>query len=405
VNGTTAEAMNEVFRAEVGLICGSLVRITGDFDLAEDLVQDAVVAALQRWPLDGVPDRPAAWLLQTARRRAIDRLRRDATYRSKLQLLTDGWAPDVRSDPDDRLRLIFICCHPALARDAQVALTLRAVMGMTTSQIAHAFLVSEATMAQRIVRARIPYRVPEPEELPDRLAEVLASLYIVFNEGYLGSGPDVATSRDLCADALWLCELLARMLPEESEVLALLALMRLHESRRATRFDADGRLVLLKDQDRSRWDHAAIAEAGGLLEQARRLGRPGSYWLQGAIAACHAEAPTFEETDWPQILALYGALTRLNPGPVVRLNRAIALEHVAGPVPAMEELDALRAELDGYHLYWATRAELLRRFGRLDEAADADRRAIELTENPSERALLEARLEPPGIRAISAKNN
>jgi RNA polymerase sigma-70 factor (ECF subfamily) len=181
--------------------------------------------------------------------------------------------------------------------------------------------------------------------------------------------------------------------------------MRLHESRRATRFDADGRLVLLKDQDRSRWDHAAIAEAGGLLEQARRLGRPGSYWLQGAIAACHAEAPTFEETDWPQILALYGALTRLNPGPVVRLNRAIALEHVAGPVPAMEELDALRAELDGYHLYWATRAELLRRFGRLDEAADADRRAIELTENPSERALLEARLEPPGIRAISANNN
>jgi RNA polymerase sigma-70 factor (ECF subfamily) len=412
LNATTAEAMNEVFRAEVGLICGSLVRITGDFDLAEDLVQDAVVAALQRWPLDGVPERPAAWLLQTARRRAIDRLRRDATYRSKLQLLTDGWAPDVRSDPDDRLRLIFICCHPALARDAQVALTLRAVMGMTTSQIAHAFLVSEATMAQRIVRAkrkivgaRIPYRVPEPEELPDRLAEVLASLYIVFNEGYLGSGPDVATSRDLCVDALWLCELLARMLPEESEVLALLALMRLHESRRATRFAADGRLVLLKDQDRSRWDHAAIAEAGGLLEEARRLGRPGSYWLQAAIAACHAEAPTFEETDWPQILALYGALTRLNPGPVVRLNRAIALEHVAGPVPAMEELDSLRAELDGYHLYWATRAELLRRFGRLDEATDADRRAIELTDNPSERALLETRLEPPGIRATGANNN
>jgi RNA polymerase sigma-70 factor (ECF subfamily) len=201
--------MNEVFRAEVGLICGSLVRITGDFDLAEDLVQDAVVAALQRWPLDGVPERPAAWLLQTARRRAIDRLRRDATYRSKLQLLTDGWAPDVRSDPDDRLRLIFICCHPALARDAQVALTLRAVMGMTTSQIAHAFLVSEATMAQRIVRAkrkivgaRIPYRVPEPEELTDRLAKVLASLYIVFNEGYLGSGPDVATSRPLRRRAL-----------------------------------------------------------------------------------------------------------------------------------------------------------------------------------------------------------
>ncbi len=240
----TVEAMNAVFRAEVGLICGSLVRMTGDFDLAEDLVQDAVVIALQRWPVDGVPERPAAWLLQTARRRAIDRLRRDSTYREKLQLLTDGWAPDVRTDPDDRLRLIFTCCHPALARDAQVALTLRAVMGMTTSQIAHAFLVSEATMAQRIVRAkrkivgaRIPYRVPQADQLPERLAEVLASLYIVFNEGYLGSGPDLATSRDLCVDALWLCGLLARMLPAEPEVLALLALMRLHESRRTTRFD------------------------------------------------------------------------------------------------------------------------------------------------------------------------
>ena len=288
VNDPTGEAMNAVFRAEVGLICGSLVRITGDFDLAEDLVQDAVVVALQRWPVDGVPERPAAWLLQTARRRAIDRLRRDSTYRAKLQLLTDGWAPDVRSDPDDRLRLIFTCCHPALARDAQVALTLRAVMGMTTSQIAHAFLVSEATMAQRIVRAKrkivgahIPYRVPDADELPDRLAEVLASLYIVFNEGYLGSGPDVSTSRDLCVDALWLCGLLARMLPEEPEVLALLALMRLHESRRATRFDARGALVLLRDQDRTRWDHAAIAEAGALLEQARRLGRPGSVLAAG----------------------------------------------------------------------------------------------------------------------------
>jgi RNA polymerase sigma-70 factor (ECF subfamily) len=359
-----------------------------------------------------VPERPGAWLLQTARRRAIDRLRRDSAYRSKLQLLTDGWAPEVHQDPDDRLRLIFTCCHPAIARDAQVALTLRAVMGMTTSQIAHAFLVSEATMAQRIVRAkrkivdaRIPYRVPDREVLPERLAEVLASLYIVFNEGYLGSGPDLATSRDLCTDALWLCGLVARMLPDEPEVISLLALMRLHESRRATRFGTGGALVLLRDQDRAHWDHAAIAEAGALLEQARRLGTPGPYWLQAAIAACHAEAPTFEETDWPQILALYGALVRLNPSPVVRLNRAIALEHVAGPVPALEELDTLRAELDGYHLYWAARAELLRRFGRLDEAAAADRRAIELTDNPSERALLESRLEPNAIRAIGANNN
>jgi RNA polymerase sigma factor (sigma-70 family) len=412
LSSPTGEAINAVFRDEVGLICGSLVRMTGDFDLAEDLVQDAVMVALQRWPVDGVPDRPAAWLLQTARRRAIDRLRRDATYRTKLQLLTDGWAPEVHPEPDDRLRLIFTCCHPAIARDAQVALTLRAVMGMTTGQIAKAFLVSEATMAQRIVRAKrkivdahIPYRVPDADALPERLAEVLASLYIVFNEGYLGSGPELATSRDLCADALWLCGLLARLLPSEPEVIALLALMRLHESRRTTRFGAGGALVLLRDQDRTHWDHAAIAEAGGLLEQARRLGTPGPYWLQAAIAACHAEAASFDDTDWAQILALYGALVRLNPSPVVRLNRAIALEHVAGPVPAMEELDTLRDELDGYHLYWATRAELLRRFGRVDEAAAADRRAIELTENPSERALLEARLDPTAIRAIGANNN
>ena len=412
VSTPTGEAINDVFRNEVGLICGSLVRMIGDFDLAEDLVQDAVMIALQKWPIEGVPDRPAAWLLQTARRRAIDRLRRDATYRTKLQLLTDGWAPEVHLEPDDRLRLIFTCCHPAIARDAQVALTLRAVMGMTTGQIARAFLVSEVTMAQRIVRAKrkivdahIPYRVPDAEALPERLAEVLASLYIVFNEGYLGSGPDLATSRDLCIDALWLCGLVARLLPSEPEVISLLALMRLHESRRATRFGAAGALVLLRDQDRSHWDHAAIAEVGALLEQARRLGRPGPYWLQAAIAACHAEAPTFDDTDWPQILALYGALVRLNPSPVVRLNRAIALEHVAGPAPAMEELDTLQDELDGYHLYWATRAELLRRFSRLDEAAAADRRAIELTENPSERALLEARLDPTAIPAIGANNN
>ena len=408
----TGDAMAAVFRDQVGPICGSLVRLTGDFDLAEDLVQDAVVIALERWPVDGVPARPAAWLLQTARRRAIDRLRRDIAYRAKLQMLTEGWAPAVRPDPDDRLRLLFTCCHPAIAREAQVALTLRAVMGMTTGQIAKAFLVSEATMAQRIVRAkrkivgaRIPYRVPGADELPDRLAEVLASLYIVFNEGYLGSGPDRATSRDLCADAVWLCGLVARLLPEEPEIIALLALMRLHEARRETRFGSDGTLVLLRFQDRARWDHAAIAEAGALLEQARRLGSPGPYWLQAAIAACHAEAPAFEETDWAQILALYGALVRLSPGPVIRLNRAIALEHVAGPAPAMAELDALGDELDGYHLYWATRAELLRRFGRLDEAIAADRRAIDLTDNPSERALLEARLEPTVIRVAGGANN
>ncbi len=413
MNDPTTEAINAVFRTEVALICGSLVRITGDFDLAEDLVQDAVVIALQKWPVDGVPERPAAWLLQTARRRAIDRLRRDSAYRSKLQLLTDGWAPEVHQDPDDRLRLIFTCCHPAIARDAQVALTLRAVMGMTTSQIAHAFLVSEATMAQRIVRAKrkivdahIPYRMPDADALPERLAEVLASLYIVFNEGYLGSGPDLATSRDLCTDALWLCGLVARLLPDGAR------------GDLAPRIDAPARVAALHPVRRRRARSSCSATRTGRTGTTRRSLRPersssrhagsaapASYWLQAAIAACHAEAPTFDETDWPQILALYGALTRLNPSPVVRLNRAIALEHVAGPVPAMEEFDALRTELDGYHLYWATRAELLRRFGRLDEAAAADRRAIELTDNPSERALLEARLDPNAIRAIGANNN
>jgi RNA polymerase sigma factor (sigma-70 family) len=395
----TVEAISTAFRDEAGAVCASLTRQLGDLDLAEDLVQDAIVVALQRWPRDGVPDRPGAWLLQTARHRGIDRLRREARYRDKLQALSAVNVEQVSREPDERLRLIFTCCHPAIAREAQIALTLRAVMGMTTAEIARAFLVSETTMGQRIVRAKrkiveahIPYRIPAREELPERLGEVLAMLYLVYNEGFLSSGPDRATSRDLSADAVWLCELVNALLPDQQEVLALLALMKLHEARRASRFDSRGSVVLLQDQDRDVWDHAAIAEANALLERARRLGAPGPYWLQAAIAACHADAATYAETDWAQILALYNALTRLMPSPVVRLNRAIALRHVAGVAAALEEVEALAPDLDRYHLLHATRAELLREFGRTDEAREADQRALELTNNPAEREVLLKRI-------------
>ncbi len=401
---TAADAIAAVFRAEVAGICASLVRQLGDIDLAEDLVQDAVVTALQRWPRDGVPDKPGAWLLQTARRRGIDRVRRDAMYRDKLRLLTALQPDEPASEPDNRLRLIFTCCHPALAREAQVALTLRAVMGMTTAEIARAFLVPDATMAQRIVRAkrkiveaRIPYRLPPLSQLPARLVEVHAVLYLVFNEGYLSSGPDHATDRDLAAEALWLCELVNTLLPDQPETMALLALMRLHEARRDARFDAGGGVVLLEEQDRNLWNRSAIDDAVALLERARRLGVPGPYWLQAAIAACHAEAPSYAETDWAEILALYGALSRVAPGSVVALNRAVALWHVAGAAAALEEVEHLSGALDGYHLFHATRAQLLREFGRDDEAREADLRALQLTSNPAERQLLRerARLEAP----------
>jgi RNA polymerase sigma-70 factor (ECF subfamily) len=361
-------------------------------------VQDAIVAALEHWPREGIPETPAAWLLTVARRKGIDRMRREQRYQRKLALLEEG-PTAVTVAVDERLDLIFTCCHPALAREAQIALTLRAVVGLTTAEIARAFLVSEATLAQRIVRAKrkiveasISLRRPEPDELAERLTQVLAVIYLVLNEGYLASGPDRATRRDLIDEAEWLASLVAGLLPDEPEPLGLLALARLHGARAEGRFDERGRMILLRDQDRSRWDHVKIEDAARLIERAGRMGRPGPYQVQAAIAAVHAEAASWSETDWPQIVRLYDALVAMTVSPVVRLNRAIALREIAGPEIALREVDALADDLDGYHLFHATRAELLRDLGRPDEGRDADRRALELTDNPAERALLEERI-------------
>ena len=388
-----------MFREEAGRLTAALVRFLGDFDLGEELVQEALLAALEHWPREGIPDRPGAWLMTTARRKALDHLRRDANYNRKLSLLVGSPVGDVAGEADDRLRLIFTCCHPALAREAQLALTLRAVIGLTTAEIARGFLTTEPAIAQRIVRAKrkivesaIPYRVPEGNELADRLDEVLAVLYLAFNEGYLSTGGAAAARRDLAHDAEWLASLLVRLMPEEPEAVGLLALMRLHLARAEGRFDDAGHLVLLRDQDRRRWDHAAIAAAAQMLDRTAELQRPGPYQLQAAIAACHAAAPSWEKTEWPEILILYQGLMAYWPTPVVRLNRAIALWNVAGPDIALDELETLKDSLAGYHLYHATRAEVLRALGRTDEARAADQRALQLTTNPAERALIEQRL-------------
>jgi len=306
---------------------------------------------------------------------------------------------EIRGEADDRLRLIFTCCHPALAREAQVALTLRAVIGLTTREIAKAFLTTEATMAQRIVRAKrkivgagIPYRIPNPEEMGDRLAEVLAVLYLAFNEGFLASGGGAGERRDLAEDALWLTNLLVRLMPDEPEAIGLLALMRLQLARAQTRFDGAGVLVLLKDQDRSRWDHEAINESATMIQRVAELRRPGPYQLQAAIAALHAESPSWAETDWLQIFLLYESLVKRWPTPVVRLNRAIAMQYVRGARAALHDVDSLAGALDGYHLFHATRAQLLRAVGQDEQARTADSRALSLATNPAERALIEQRL-------------
>jgi RNA polymerase sigma-70 factor (ECF subfamily) len=394
VTGEATAELTRVVREHAAQLAASLVRVTGNFATAEDLVQEAVLTALQRWPMEGIPTRPEAWLFTVARNRAIDRQRRDENYRTKLAQLQ--WP--VPSAPDERLGLLFTCCHPALSRAAQVALTLRVVCGFTTSQIARAFVVPESTVAQRITRAKrkiteagIPYRVPEPEELDVRLDEVLAVIYLLLNEGYLATAEN--QSRDLVEDAEWLAALLHNLMPTEPEVAGLLALIRLHRARSDARFTADGALVLLEDQDRRAWDHEAIAQATRLLAAAARRRKPGPYQLQAAIVACHAEAPTWADTDWEQIVLLYDMLLHLAPSPLTRLHRAIALRYLRGSEAALAELDALAGTLDRYHLLHATRAELLRALGDRDAARAADRRALDLTANPAERALLRQRLD------------
>jgi RNA polymerase sigma factor (sigma-70 family) len=388
-------SLEQIVREHAGRLATALVRITGDFARAEDLVQDAVVAALGRWPVEGVPDRPDAWLFTVARNRGLDVLRRESNYRSKLAELQ--WP--VQPARDDRLRLIFTCCHPALSRPAQIALTLRVVCGLTTAQIARAFLVSETTVAQRITRAKrkiteagIPYRVPDPHELGARLREVLAVIYLLLNEGYLSTA-ERGHSRDLVDDAEWLAGQLHHLMPTEPEVAGLLALIRLHRARADARFDPDGNLVLLEHQDRSSWDHDAIAAASRLLQRAARQRQPGPYQLQAAIVACHAEAADWATTDWEQIVLLYDMLLHLAPSPLIRLHRSIARRYTAGPEAALAEVDVLAGTLDRYHLYHATRADLLCTLGREDAARAANRRALELTDNPAEQALLQRRID------------
>jgi RNA polymerase sigma-70 factor (ECF subfamily) len=371
----------------------------GDFDLAEEVVQDSIVAALEKWPSLGIPDKPGAWLMTTAKRRAIDILRRDQRHQEKIALLERSTVPSEPVEADDRLRLIFTCCHPALAQEAQVALTLRAVAGFTTPEIAAAFLVTEATMAQRIVRAKrkivaahIPYRMPKENEIAGRLDAVLAVLYLMFNEGYLSRGTQVAMRRDLAEDAIWLTRLVAQLMPDQPEAIGLVALMQLHLARARARFDKSGEMVLLPDQDRKLWDQAGIAGGIKLLESAGAMRAPGPYQLQAAIAALHSEARSWAETDWHQIVLLYDALLRWSDSPVVRLNRAVAVSHFAGPEIALGEVNDLAIALSEYHLFHSTRAELLDQVGEPALAREARLRALDLCQNPAERSLLERKL-------------
>lgn len=394
-------AVDAAYREEWGQVVATLIGMTRDWDLAEDCAQEAFAAALTTWPRDGIPSRPGAWLTTTARNRVTDRLRRDSAGNAKLRQLAvlardDGDEPNLEEIPDERLRLIFTCCHPALPFEARIALTLRTLAGLTTPEIAKAFLTAESTMAQRLVRAKrkiaeagIPYRVPPAELLPERLASVLAVLYLIFNEGY----DEQDGRRALTAEAIHLARVLVQLMPSEPEPRGLLALMLLNEARRATRTE-DGVLVPLEDQDRSRWDHPLIKEGTAVLDQALSMRRSGPYQVQAAIAACHATAPDMSSTDWLQIATLYGELGRLAPSPVVELNRAVAIAMADGIPAGLALVNELvgSGRLDGYHLLPATRADLLRRDGRMAEAKVAYQEALRLAQTEAERRYLEGRL-------------
>ena len=407
MDGVAQAAVAEAFRSEWGRVVAYLIRVTGNWDLAEDSAQDAFARALERWPRDGVPTSPASWLKTTARNRAVDRLRRSAAGKAKLQelamspLFNQGDDDDEDGVGDDRLRLMFTCCHPALPVEAQVALTLRTLAGLTTAEIARAFLVPAETMAKRLVRAKrkihdaaIPYRVPPARELPDRLVAVLAVIYGLFNEGYGASAGADLIRTDLCAEAIRLGRVLARLMPDEPEALGLVSLMVLHDSRRLARLDAAGDLVTLEDQDRSRWNREAIAEACRLLDCAIRLRLPGPYQLQAAIAACHASAPSAAATDWAQIALLYERLSSMVPAPVIALNHAVAIGMATGPAAGLRLVEqiAQAGALTDYHLLPATRADLLRRLGRYQEALADYRRALELAPTSAERRFLARRI-------------
>jgi RNA polymerase sigma-70 factor, ECF subfamily len=406
-----ANAVADAHRREWAFVLAATARVASDIDLAEECVQDAYVSALEAWKRVGVPDNPGAWLTTAARRKAIDALRRDQTLRSKLPLLVEPTKPLVGSAdeamtehdgiPDDRLRLVFTCCHPALAREAQVALTLRLVCGLTTTEIAQAFIVSEPTMAARVTRAkkkisaaRIAYRVPDQHELPDRLDAVLTVVHLLYTTGHTAPSGAILVRRDLVERALDLARMLAALMPDEGEIRGLLALLLLTNARAATRTAPDGRLLLLEEQDRSLWDRAAIAAGVRLVLDALHAGRPGRFTLQAAIAALHAEAPSYAETDWRQLLALYDALLLVWPSPVVALNRAVPVAMVHGPELALALVDDLATDrrLDGYRYLPATRADLLRRLGRWNEAASAYEQALSWADNDAERAFLAGRI-------------
>ncbi len=408
------EAVDAAFREEWGRVVATLIRVTGDWDLAEECAQDAFAMALQRWPRDGIPGRPGAWLTTAARNRAIDVLRRRTVGAAKLREVaalpadpepSPGYQTDHGGVPDDRLRLMFTCCHPALSLEARVALTLRTLAGLTTAEIARAFLSSEATMAKRLVRAKqkiqnagIPYRVPPAHLLPERVPGVLGVLYLLFNEGYSATVGADLMRQNLSAEAIRLARVLGRLMPDEPEAAGLLALMLMHDARRAARLDAGGEIVTLEDQDRARWDAAEISEGVSVLEAALRQGRPGSYQVQAAIAACHVTAARAADTDWAQIALLYGQLARFLPTPVVELNRAVAVGMAEGPEAGLSLVAGLEAsgKLTGYHLLPATKADLFRRLGRLDDAAACYREAMGLASTDAERRYLSRRLAETG---------